>query len=77
MLVWEYWVLNHDTLFACEHYLPREVASWVPPMAGMFHWIKIDWTKHPSFGQKSVSDVEDEIFHAAIDKGTLARALGA
>ena len=68
----EYTKRRDNMLFACEQYLPREVASWVSPMAGMFHWIKIDWTKHPSFGRKSVSDVEDEIFHAAIDKGTLA-----
>ncbi len=57
--------------YACEKYLPREIASWSPPMAGMFHWIKIDWQKHPSKEGKTVLEIEDEIFHAAIGRGTL------
>ena len=67
----EYTKRRDNILYACETYLPREVASWSSPMAGMFHWIKIDWTSHPGYGSKSVVEVEDEIFHAAIEKGTL------
>ncbi|KAF2155742.1 aromatic amino acid aminotransferase 1 [Myriangium duriaei CBS 260.36] len=58
-------------LAACEEHLPREIVSWVPPMAGMFHWLKIDWTRHPAFGTKTVEQVENDIFLAAIDKGAL------
>lgn len=42
-------------LRACEKYLPwkgkkgERICEWVEPMAGMFHWIKVDYTKHPSF----------------------------
>ena len=58
---------------ACERYLPKEVTSWVPPMAGMFHWIRVDWQKYPSNKAtlKSVLEIEDEIFQAAIEQGTL------
>lgn len=67
----EYTKRRDNILDACETYLPREVASWYPPMAGMFHWIKIDWTKHPEHGTKSIVEVEDDIFNAAIEKGAL------
>lgn len=67
----EYTKRRDNICYACEKYLPREVASWNPPMAGMFHWIKIDWQKHPSKASKSLLDIENEIFHAAIDRGTL------
>lgn len=67
----EYTKRRDNICDACETYLPQEVASWDPPMAGMFHWIKIAWTKHPSYGSKSMIEVEDEIFLAAIHEGTL------
>jgi len=57
---------------ACEKYLPQEVASWNPPMAGMFHWIKIAHHLHPQHPSKSMLDIEDEIFHAGIDRGVLS-----
>ena len=58
-------------LDACESYLPQEVASWHPPMAGMFQWIKIDWKKHPAYGKKEILEIEDAIFQAAIAKSVL------
>ena len=67
----EYTKRRDNICYACERYLPREVASWNPPMAGMFHWIKIDWLKHPAKDSKSMLELEDEIFLAAIDGGTL------
>jgi len=67
----EYTRRRDNICHACEQYLPKEVASWVPPMAGMFHWIKIDWQKHPSKGSKKLPEIEDEIFHAAIKSGAL------
>jgi aromatic amino acid aminotransferase I / 2-aminoadipate transaminase len=60
---------------ACERHLPSEVASWNPPMAGMFHWINIKWHKHPKFdGDTSLTtlrEIEDSIFQAAIRNGVL------
>ena len=56
---------------ACETYLPREVATWDPPMAGMFHWIKIDHSRHPEHGSKAVSEIEEEIFQAALEQTIL------
>ncbi|KAL6715752.1 Aromatic/aminoadipate aminotransferase 1 [Lecanora helva] len=67
----EYTKRRDNICYACERYLPRAVASWNPPMAGMFHWIKVDWQKHPTRDSKSLLAIEDEIFHAAIEKGTL------
>lgn len=67
----EYTRRRDNICYACERYLPREVASWTPPMAGMFHWIKIDWHKHPAQGSKSMLEIEDEIFQTAISGGTL------
>ena len=67
----EYTKRRNNILYACETYLPTEVASWDPPMAGMFHWIKIDWSNYPDHDKKSVLEVEDEIFLAAIAKGAL------
>lgn len=60
---------------ACERHLPREVASWNPPMAGMFHWINIKWRQHPKFegiaSLVKLREIEESIFQAAISKGVL------
>lgn len=66
----EYTKRRDNMVHACETYLPREVASWDPPMAGMFHWIKIDWAKHPA-GKTDLLEIEEEIFQAAVATGTL------
>ena len=67
----EYTRRRDAILVACERYLPRDLARWVPPAAGMFHWIEIDYTKHPAYPQKSVLEIEDEIFLKIVDHGTL------
>lgn len=67
----EYTKRRDNICYACEKHLPKQIASWNPPMAGMFHWIKIDWQKHPLKEKKLLLEIEDEIFLAAIDKGTL------
>ncbi|KAL4785378.1 pyridoxal phosphate-dependent transferase [Aspergillus varians] len=57
---------------ACEKHLPGEIASWVAPAAGMFHWIKIDWTKHPELTSgKTRNAIEETVFHAAVKNGVL------
>ncbi|KAL4933334.1 aminotransferase-like domain-containing protein [Aspergillus undulatus] len=57
---------------ACEKHLPKEIASWIAPAAGMFHWIEVDWQKHPELTSGKTRDsIEEIIFHAAIDNGVL------
>jgi aromatic amino acid aminotransferase I len=58
-------------LQACAKYLPAEVMSWVPPMAGMFHWMQIDFTKHPDYPEKSIEAIEESIFFRNIQHGTM------
>jgi aromatic amino acid aminotransferase I / 2-aminoadipate transaminase len=61
---------------ACERHLPAAIASWNPPRAGMFHWISIQWHKHPRCDPDHLSlanllDIEASIFQAAIARGVL------
>ncbi|KAF2739189.1 PLP-dependent transferase [Polyplosphaeria fusca] len=58
-------------LAACEKYLPRDIVSWKPPMAGMFHWLRFDFRKHPDYPGKSIETIEEEIFLRIIDHGAL------
>ncbi|KAK5172127.1 Aromatic/aminoadipate aminotransferase 1 [Saxophila tyrrhenica] len=67
----EYTARRNTILDACERYLPKDIVSWVPPMAGMFHWLEIDYTKHPRYPDMSMDDIEDELFLKNVDHGTL------
>lgn len=58
-------------LGASEKYLPQELVTWDPPMAGMFFWVKVDWLKHPQADKMPMRDLEDQIWHKVIDNGTL------
>lgn len=63
---------RRDVLMAaCEEHLPKEVASWTPPAAGMFHWINLKVEKHPRFGALSVKEIEDEVFKKAVEEKVL------
>lgn len=63
---------RRDTILdACEKFLPKEVVTWTPPAAGMFLWLHLDHKKHPHYGQKSVVEIEDEIFLSSVDQGVL------
>lgn len=76
-LIWlrlDYTKRRDNIVHACERYLPREVASWNPPAAGMFLWIKVDWRKHPLVREGQESDIqklEDKIWRAGVDRGVL------
>ncbi|KAL8846339.1 MAG: hypothetical protein Q9221_008579 [Calogaya cf. arnoldii] len=76
-LIWmrlEYTRKRDNIVIACEKFLPKEVASWVAPEAGMFHWIKVDWRKHPLIRQgKEVQmlELEEKIWRAGVDSGVL------
>lgn len=67
----EYTRRRNVMMEACERYLPKDIVSWVPPMAGMFHWLNVDYTKHPDYKTKSIDDIEEEIFQMVIAHGTL------
>lgn len=58
-------------LAACEKHLPRDVVSWNPPMAGMFHWLQVDFTKHPDHPAASIESIQEKIFLGNIDEGVL------
>ncbi|KAG5988747.1 hypothetical protein E4U43_004636 [Claviceps pusilla] len=58
-------------LAACEDHLPRDIVAWTPPAAGMFLWLKVDYSKHPQSGVKTLEEVEQEIFDSCIDGGVL------
>ncbi|KAF5112424.1 hypothetical protein DV495_004773 [Geotrichum candidum] len=65
---------RNAALDAVEAYVPKEIAEWIPPTAGMFFWIKIDASKHADFVSKYDSDPEKlelDIYQAGIDHGVL------
>ncbi|PVI08284.1 PLP-dependent transferase [Periconia macrospinosa] len=63
---------RRDTILAaCERHLPHDIVSWIPPMAGMFHWLKVDYTKHPDYPAESVESIQERIFMGNIDHGVL------
>jgi len=67
----EYTSRRNNMLEACEAYIPKEVASWTPPAAGMFLWFQIKADKHPKYGAKTVLELEHEIFEEVIEQKTL------
>ncbi|KAL8700648.1 MAG: hypothetical protein Q9201_005334 [Fulgogasparrea decipioides] len=75
-LMWmrlEYTRKRDNIIYACERYLPRGVASWKKTEAGMFHWIQVDWRRHPLAEEqgKEMLDVEEEVWRAGVDRGVL------
>ncbi|KAL2412784.1 Aromatic amino acid aminotransferase C56E4.03 [Exophiala dermatitidis] len=66
---------------ACEAHLPTEVASWVPPKAGMFHWIHVDMKQHPLHKSRArdggvvdyatLQEIEESVFLAAVQENVL------
>ncbi|KAI4247783.1 MAG: hypothetical protein L6R40_001369 [Gallowayella cf. fulva] len=76
-LIWirlEYTRKRDNMVNACERFLPREVASWCAPAAGMFHWIKVDWRKHPLVkrgGMVQMLELEEKIWRAGVESGVL------
>ena len=67
----EYTKRRDALLNACDKFLPTDIVKWTPPAAGMFHWLEVDYTKHPHAGQKSILEIEDEIFMGCVDEGVL------
>ncbi|KAL8640091.1 MAG: hypothetical protein Q9228_002949 [Teloschistes exilis] len=76
-LIWmrmEYTRKRDNLLRACEMHLPREVASWKNTEAGMFHWVRVEWRKHPLVlrdKEAGIVEVEEKIWRSGVDKGVL------
>ncbi|TGJ80633.1 hypothetical protein E0Z10_g8136 [Xylaria hypoxylon] len=68
----EYTQRRDALLDACEKHLPKDVMSWTPPATGMFLWLRVDHTRHPHAGQKTILELEEEIFDSCIERGVLA-----
>ncbi|CAI6280444.1 unnamed protein product [Periconia digitata] len=66
-----YTARRDSILAACEKHLPPDVVSWNPPMAGMFSWLKVDFTKHPDYPAESIEGIQDKIFLGNVDHGVL------
>lgn len=68
---------------ACEDYLPTDIVKFDAPMAGMFHWLRVDGSKHPIWREKSKAlttedekkallvEIEEDIFRKAAAKHVL------
>lgn len=82
----EYSVRRDGIVSACEEYLPAEFVQFDAPMAGMFHWLRVDASKHSVWKEKSSSlrteaekrallvELEEKIFqHAAEQHVLIAR----
>lgn len=72
----EYTKRRNVILGACEEFLPPSIVRWKAPMAGMFHWLEVDWTLHPLAGRvKSgewiMQDLEEHIFQRMIEEKCL------
>ncbi|KAJ5399605.1 hypothetical protein N7465_010094 [Penicillium sp. CMV-2018d] len=67
-----YTARRDSLVHACEKHLPREIIHWEAPAAGMFHWMEIDWRKHPGIAAgKTHAAIEEEIFLSAVNAGVL------
>ena len=61
-------------LDAVEEFIPKEIAEWIPPSAGMFFWIKVEGSKHPDFVSKFASNTDElelAIYERGISHGVL------
>ena len=62
---------------ACELHLPTNIVTFEAPMAGMFHWLRVDGSKHPEWQARSgglhsevektalLMEIEEKIFQTA------------
>ncbi|CAI6099932.1 unnamed protein product [Clonostachys chloroleuca] len=67
----EYTHKRDKMLAACEEHLPQSLVSWTPPVAGMFMWLTVDHTQHPSGDATDLIKIEEDIFNSCIENGVL------
>ena len=68
---------------ACELHLPTDIVKFESPMAGMFHWLRVDGSKHPEYKARAATldgkaaktalllEIEEQIFQAAAANNVL------
>lgn len=79
----EYSTRRDGIVNACEDHLPTDIVKFEAPMAGMFHWLRVDGSKHPMWQEKSkdlkteaekralLLEIEEQIFQTAASKYVL------
>lgn len=69
----EYTTKRDVAIDAINEYFPKEIISFVPPVAGMFFTVSIDASKHPKFAEygNDPIKVETSIYEQAIKDGCL------
>ena len=69
----EYTKKRDVAMDAVAKYFPKEVTSYVPPVAGMFFTVNFDATKHPKYEEwgRDVAKVENAIYEQGIKQGCL------
>lgn len=79
----EYSSRRDGIVSACEDHLPTDIVKFDAPMAGMFHWLRVDGSKHPMWLEKSgaleteaekmalLLEIEEQIFQTAASKHVL------
>lgn len=73
-LRYEYTHKRDVAIDALNIHLPKEIISYVPPVAGMFFTVQFDATKHPKFKTDFNEDslkVEDAVYKQALKQGCL------
>ena len=79
----EYTYRRDGIVSACEEHLPTDTVNFDAPMAGMFHWLRVDGAKHPIWQERSQSlttetqkrallvEIEEKIFQTAAKTNVL------
>lgn len=69
----EYTKKRDVAIDAVAKFLPSEVTTYVPPVAGMFFTVNFDATKHPKYAEwgNNAAQVEEAIYEQAIKQGCL------
>lgn len=70
----EYTVKRDTAIDAIAKYFPKEVTTYIPPVAGMFFTVSFDISKHPKYEtefQKDPLKAETAIYEAGLKNGCL------
>lgn len=69
----EYTTKRDVAMDAVGKYFPKEVTTFVPPVAGMFFTVNFDATKHPKYNEwgQDAAKVETAIYEQGIKQGCL------
>ena len=54
-----------------EQYLPSEACAIPAPSGGMFLWLRLKVESHPQYADKTLPELEEQIFTSMIDEGVI------